>query len=105
MNNTCTECVGSMHEEDDKITDYSVKGENCKHRWEAKEGSSKYITTMAISNYYYTIHDTAYRNMAAFQSRIIIQTCCTPRKCESTHLGMQLRRRHTVWYCILGPWC
>ena len=24
MNNICTECVGSMNEEDDKITDYSV---------------------------------------------------------------------------------
>ena len=31
-----------------------LKGENCKHRWEAKGDSSKYITTMAISNYYYT---------------------------------------------------
>ena len=25
MNNMYTECVGSIHEEDDKITDYSVK--------------------------------------------------------------------------------
>ena len=26
MTNMCTECVGSISEEDDKIADYSVKG-------------------------------------------------------------------------------
>ena len=37
-----------------RLQTIQLKGENCKYRWEAKGGNSKYITTMTISNYYYT---------------------------------------------------
>ena len=84
VNNMCTECVGSIREEDD--TDYRLKGENCKHRWVAEGDSNTQPQCFSIT--VITLHNSP--------SKLLCPTRQSSPSRHRHHIGQEASDRELV---------